>query len=266
MTICISALCEKGSQVVLATDSMITNQALSIEFEHPTKKTTLLSECCAALTAGDALAHTELFNRVYGKISQLRSPSTSTIVETIKDCYRFLRAREIKENILNPNGFGDFPDFYEAQRHILSDIAFSIQSRIEQYDYGLDIIVAGANGAQASIYGITNPGTSKCFDSIGFHAIGSGLPHALNTLISRGCCENIALWEALLVVYEAKKMAEKAPGVGGKTTNLSIVRQDKVIEFPNDKIPKLDEIHKKWAKGTEDVSGELKEVLNSIGA
>jgi hypothetical protein len=262
MTICISALCEKGSQVILATDSMITNPGLSIEFEHPTKKTTLLSERCAALTAGDALAHTELFNMVYGKISQLRSPSASIIVETIKDCYRFLRAREIKETILNPNGFDDFPDFYQAQKHILPDIAFSIQSRIEQYDYGLEIIIAGVNGNRASIYGINNPGTSNCFDSIGFHAIGSGLPHALNTLIARDCCSDIPLWKTLLIVYEAKKMAEKAPGVGARATNLSIVKQDQIIEFPNEKIPKLDEIYRRWAKDNIDVSTEIHEILN----
>lgn len=265
MTICISALCEKSSQAILATDSMITNQALSIEFEHPTKKTTLLSDSCGALTAGDALAHTELFNMVYGKVSQLKSPSTFTIVETIKGCYRSLREREIKETILNPNGFDDFADFFQAQKHILPDIAYTIQSRIENYDYGLEIIVAGVNRNQASIYGITNPGTSKSFDAIGFHAIGSGLPHALNTLIAKSCCSDTPLWEALLIVYEAKKMAEKAPGVRGKTTNLSIVKEGQIIEFPNDKIEVLNDIYKKWAKGDEFVAGELKEILKSIG-
>jgi hypothetical protein len=266
MTICISALCEMASNVVLATDSMITNPGLSIEFEHPTKKTTLLSDSCAALTAGDALAHTELFNMVYGRISALKDPSTFTIVETIKECYRILRNREIKETILNPNGFDDFGDFYRRQQQLLSDFAFSILSRIERYDYGLDILIGGVDGKRASIYGITNPGTSKCFDSIGFHAIGSGLPHALNTLIAKSCCSEITLGETILIVYDAKKMAEKAPGVGSKKTNLSIVRKGQIIEFSDDKIEELNDIYKKWSKSSPiDVSVEIKDLLNKIG-
>lgn len=265
MTICIAVVCEKGSHVVLATDSMLTHEWLSIQFEHPTRKITRLSDCCAALTAGDALAHTELFNMVQGKIDNLRFPLTFDIVEKIKECYQFIREREIKETILTPNGFKDFSEFYQAQKFILPEIAFSIQSKIEEYDYGLEIIIAGVNGEKASIYGIANPGTSKCFDAIGFHAIGSGLPHALNTLIARECHPDISLWEALLIVYEAKKMAEKAPGVGAKTTNLNIIGNNKIVEFPNEKITELHEIYKKWVKGTQDVSNELKAILNKIG-
>lgn len=265
MTICIAAICEKGSYAVLATDSMLTQEWLSIQFEHPTRKITKLCDCCAALTAGDALAHTELFNMVQGKIDNLRFPLTFDIVEKIKECYQFIREREIKETILNPIGFKGFTEFYEAQKFILPEIAFTIQSKIEQYDYGLEIIVAGVNGEKVSIYGIANPGTSKCFDAVGFHAIGSGLPHALNSLIARECHSDISLREALLIVYEAKKMAEKAPGVGGKTTNLNIIGNNKIIEFPNEKIGELHEIYKKWAKGTEDLGNDLNETLNKIG-
>lgn len=36
MTICIAAICEQGSSLILTTDSMITNEGLLIQFEHPT--------------------------------------------------------------------------------------------------------------------------------------------------------------------------------------------------------------------------------------
>jgi len=71
MTICIGAINSMGSSVVVASDSMITNDYLSIEFEHPIMKMTLLSDSCIALTAGDALAHTELFNDAYSNIDHL---------------------------------------------------------------------------------------------------------------------------------------------------------------------------------------------------
>lgn len=40
MTVCIAAICNGGSDIILATDTMITSEGLSIEFEHPTKKMT----------------------------------------------------------------------------------------------------------------------------------------------------------------------------------------------------------------------------------
>jgi len=231
MTICIAAICQQRSSLVLASDSMLTSSALSIQFEHPTKKMARLSDSCIALTAGDALAHTELFNAVQGQVARLKAPSIPEIVSRIKECYQAMREGEILERILNPSGFRGFEEFYNAHRILHSDVIFTKQSQIDNYDYGLEILVAGVSGDNiAHIYGISNPGTSQCFDAIGFHAIGSGLPHAMTTLIGRGCYQETPLKEALLIVYEAKKMAEKAPGVGANITDLCIMSPE---ELPN---------------------------------
>jgi len=264
MTICIALICNNGLNAVLATDSMITNEGLSIEFEHPTRKMTTLSDCCAALTAGDALAHTELFNMVVDEIHQLKSPQVSEIVEKVKHCYKTIRDKEIREKILNPRGFQHIGEFYRVQRELIPDVALTIQAQMEQYDYGLDILVSGANRGKASIYGIVNPGTSNCFDAVGFHAIGSGLPHAINTLISRECHQGISLEEGILITYEAKKMAEKSPGVGMKITNMSIVNEKGIIELDRDQVDRLDEIYKKWVKALpklSDFMNDIKELL-----
>jgi len=265
MTICIAAICEKGSSVVLATDSMLTNEALSIEFEHPTKKMTRLSDSCIALTAGDALAHTELFDIVREEIIKLKAPSAPEIVGKIKECYQRIRKREIKEKILNPRGFSDFEDFYKAQQVLNPDIVMTIQNQIDSYDYGLEILVAGRSGNTAHIYGISDPGTSKCFDAIGFHAIGSGQPHAINTLIARGCHQDTSLQEALLIVYEAKKIAEKAPGVGANITDICIMTPKGIIEFPRNKIDQLHEIYEKWLRRESNWVSDLGALLKEIG-
>ncbi|MCK4385992.1 MAG: hypothetical protein KAW52_06985 [candidate division Zixibacteria bacterium] len=265
MTICIGAICEQSSSLILATDSMLTNEGLSIQFEHPTKKMTSLSDSCIALTAGDALAHTELFNMVQDEITKLKAPSVLEIVDKIKECYQRIREKEIKEKILIPKGFNDFKDFYEAQRVLIPDVALTIQSQIERYDYGLEILVAGISGEVTHIYGISDPGTSKCLDAIGFHAIGSGLPHAVNTLIARGCYQGTALKEALLIVYEAKKMAEKAPGVGANITDMCIMDPQGITEFPHDKFGELHKIYEKWARREPNWASDLDIFLKEIG-
>jgi len=61
MTICISAICEGGKAVVVASDRMVTAGFLALEFEHPGGKIKEISKTCVGLTAGDALAQIELF-------------------------------------------------------------------------------------------------------------------------------------------------------------------------------------------------------------
>ena len=123
MTICIGAICENQSAVVLASDTMVTNSALSFQFEHEERKMTSLADTCIALTSGDALVHTELFGAVRASIFKLRHPSIPQIVEQIKKCYAQLRRQKIEERILQPIGFESLASFYEVQRHIILDVA-----------------------------------------------------------------------------------------------------------------------------------------------
>ena len=261
MTICIAVICKEGSTLILASDSMITNEALAIQFEHTAKKMTYLSNSCVALTAGDALAHTELFNTVQKEIIKLKKPSVIEVVTKIKECYQSIRKIEILEKILNPKGFNDFEEFYQAQRFLSKEVIFGIQNQIDTYDYGLRILVGGISNDVAHIYLISDPGTSKCFDAIGFSAIGSGLPHAINTLIARGCNQNISLEEGFIIVYEAKKMAEKAPGVGSNITNICIINSAGIKEFPQNKFGELHKIYEKWVRRESDWKDDLDVLL-----
>jgi 20S proteasome alpha/beta subunit len=247
MTICVAAVCENGSTLVLAADRAVTS-SISIEFEHPGKKMIRLSDSCITLTAGDALAHTELFDMVNEEITKHRAPSVNEVVSKIKECYQKRRKQEVIENFLIPRGFSNFGDFYQAQKHMLPDLALTIQTQIERYTYGLQILVAGMKGETAHIYEINDPGTSRCFDSMGYHAIGSGLPHAMYTLISRNCNQNMPLEEVLLIIYEAKKMAERAPGVGSNTTDICIMNSRNIYLSQNGHIKEIESIYNKWIK------------------
>ena len=210
---------------------------------------TLLSESCIALTSGDALVHTELFGAVRASIVQLRQPTIPQIVDQIKKCYVHLRRQKIEERILQPRGFDSLTDFYEIQRHLILDVALSVQSRVDNFDYSLDILVSGVTEGRAHLYGISNPGTSYCLDAIGFHAIGSGTPHALNTMMATGLHSSVDLHEAFMTVYEAKKLAERAPGVGSRNTDLCIIREGENYFLPRECIPDLDDLYKHWRRG-----------------
>lgn len=256
MTICLAAICDNGKSVVLISDSMITGEHLSIEFEHKTPKIIVLTENCAVATAGDALAHTELFEAVNLKVDKLRTPRIAEIVECIKSCYVDLRQREVKERILNPRGIPNLRTFYQIQGSLVREIALTIQSEIDSYEYGLEILIGGIDEAGAHIHLVDDPGTSVAFDSIGYHAIGSGYPHAVTTLIANDYHQQFSLPKALLITYQAKKIAERAPGVGSKITNMAIITKRGVRFFTPEEVLKLDEIYERKMRAEAELSVE----------
>ena len=226
MTICIGALCDNGKGVVVATDRMLTNQILSVEFEHPAAKITQLTPTCVALTAGNAIAHTELLRSVQERVSFHKGPLVSQVADIVKQCYQEARKRQVIDRILTRRGFMSLEDYYERHRMLDGTVVRAVEYEMESYDYGVDLLVAGVDATGAHLYSVTDPGTSWCFDAVGYHAIGSGLPHAINTLIARGCYQVASMPEVLYMVYEAKRAAEKAPGVGATATDVAVVDEN----------------------------------------
>ena len=266
MTICIGAICQEPKCVVMASDAMITSEHLSIEFEHTASKLERLSSNCVVATAGDALAYTELFNLAIREIDRLKSPSIEDLVAKVKECYKSIRKRQLIERILEPRGFESLEKYYEAQRMLHPDVALSIMSQIDSYDYDLQLLLGGVDKTGAHLYSIFNPGTSVNFDAIGYHAIGSGLPHAIATLIARDYNQTYSLAKAVFAVYDAKKISEKSPGVGSKITNMAIVSHENIIEFSSEEINEINTVWEKGCAPAEEASlGEIEELLKKSG-
>lgn len=99
MTICIGAICENGTKVVVTSDRMLTGWAPPIEYESTEPKMDYLTESSVVLTAGDAIAHTELLNHAIPIIQNVRSPSISKIVEILSECYDNQRKKRIHQEI-----------------------------------------------------------------------------------------------------------------------------------------------------------------------
>lgn len=263
MTVCIGAICDKGNSIIISSDGMITSRMPPIEFETKNKKISELSNKCLVLTAGDALAHVELFSKVK-KECENQCNDTNFFVSKIKESYKFLRERAIRERILNKNGFEDFDVFFQKQQVLNKEIVFGIQREISNFNYGLDILLCGVD-EKAHIFTITNPGTSFCYDSLGFVSIGSGYFHAFNTMIARECHPQKSVQEMLLIVYEAKKRAEITPGVGSGVTDLSIITKDGIKHFPRELINEdISRLYKMWVEFDTKWETQLIELINKI--
>ena len=242
MTVCIATLCNKSENVVVASDRMITATYPPVEFEHGIPKIEVICSSCVVLTSGDALAHADLCRNVRERISGLSHPRTVVITEEIRKGYAAQRLKTIEERFLAPRGW-TLNAFYEKYvRTMPGDLVVTIDNQIETYNYGLEIIVAGADPNEAHIYGVRHPGEVDCYDSLGYHAIGIGRMHAISSLIANGCLPTTSIKMAVYLTYEAKKNAENAPGVG-QDTDIAIIRESGHQDITPEQMDFLKEIY-----------------------
>jgi hypothetical protein len=258
MTICIAAICDHNNAVVVASDKMITNRYLGLEYEQPDPKFEPLSELCVGLTSGNGLAHTELFRACRQYIYQLKSPQIELITNTVLDQYVYLRKKGAEAYILQPRGL-TMDQFYEGAfiNKIPGKIAGEIDNLICEFEYDLSVLIAGVDSSGAHIYGINNPGVVNCFDGLGHAVLGSGEHHATYSLVGSNQSIHLGLNETVLMVYEAKKRAEMAPGVG-QAVAMAIVTRNGIKHLDEFQVCQLEEIY------TQKMTPKLQEIEDAV--
>jgi hypothetical protein len=258
LTICIAAICENGKSVVAASDRMITAGFLALEYEHPRPKLDRLSSSVVGLTAGDALIVTELFGLCRDKIQELQSPRVARVADVVKDQFIALRKRQVEELYLRPRGL-TLKEFYRDGliNRLPDQLAFTLDNDMSKLGLNLDVIIAGVDETGAHIYGVDDPGALRCYDRMGFHGVGSGLTHALLTLAANQHCQERSLNETVFLVYESKKKAELAPGVGPET-EIGIITANGIVELSDEDKRHLQEIYDKK------VAPQLEEVEEAV--
>lgn len=206
MTICIVGICDVqdgfARKAIALADRMIT--AGDTEFEQEAfSKISKLTENCLAITAGSALAHTELFNITRTKFTGTPTPPVSQVVQEIKDNYVKLRTARAEERYFKPLGL-TVADFLQNQRSLDSTLVLRLSHQLDEATYGgdggLDILIAGVDTTGAHIHYVHDPGSSESFDAIGYCCIGSGERHAESSLISDGYSSVHPLKKALYLM------------------------------------------------------------------
>lgn len=247
MTICIGAICDKYKAAVVASDKMVTAWYPPIEFEHDTPKIEELSDTCVALTAGSALAHTELFREVKSDLATISKPLVSRITKSIKDSFVEQRKNRVEELYLKPKGM-TLESFYKEYADSLpAEIVVGIHKKIEETEYELEILIVGLDNEGAHIHGVRDPGVSDCYDSLGYNAIGSGELHALSTFMLNNYTPKNSINHAVYLVYEAKRNAEVSQGVG-KSTDMCLITDNGIKYLSMDEMARLGVIYEKKTK------------------
>ncbi len=266
MTICIVGICniQNGNPMtaVAIADRMIT--AGDTEFEQAAfSKIDKLTDNCIAITAGSALAHTELFNNTRAYFSGIPTPQITQVVQNIKENYVKIRTTRAEEQYFKPLGLS-VEGFLRSQRSLDSTLVLRLSRQLEEADYGLTVLIAGIDASGAHIHCVIDPGTSECFDSLGYCSIGSGERHADSALITNDFHSSLSLKKALYLIYEAKKRAELAPGVGRVYTDMSIVSASGIENLSAQQIKELEKVYKKHNETEQSCRQDMEGLIQDI--
>ena len=225
MTVCLATICDidDDPKVIVIGDRMITFGNI-IQFEHNSPKILEVTPNCVVATAGHATIHTEI-------IREANIPKTTgtllirDIASRIKDSYDRAYKKEVEDEILKRYGFANYDAFYKTQKELSPSLSDEILNEITDFEFGLQFLIAGIDDEGAHIFKIDVDNKLLPYDALGYEGCGIGYEHARTIFFSTSYLDKCPLERALYITYKAKRVAEKAPGVG-QTTDLWIIKKN----------------------------------------
>lgn len=248
MTVCLAALCRDGdeSRAIVATDRMV-SLAGFIEFEHAIPKMVTASTRALAMSAGDALIGNRIADEVAKSLTG--TPTVVEIAQRLASHYGATRTARIEQQLLALRGL-NFQTFYGGHNSFNPQLAMMLDQQMQQFNLGVELLLAGVDDSGAHIYSIQNPGQPESLhDIIGYAAIGSGAIHAIQSMIGFGHTGEAEYHETVFRVYASKRRSEVAPGVG-LDTDMAVVGAGGIHWLSGEELEQLRKIYEEFEKST----------------
>ncbi|HJW19137.1 MAG TPA: hypothetical protein VJ571_01090 [Candidatus Nitrosotalea sp.] len=272
MTVCIAAICDLGTdptsgitspKLLLCADRLVST---IVQFEAlGTSKIRVIGKYFLMATTNDSNAVQIITNNVIHRVRELKNISIKQTADVIsEECIKFKKSTIEKDILFKYELITD-------KLKINPDtLAKEAKSELDSYIYELQIelIIAGIekDAKHPEIYTINQNGNIRQHDSIGFVTIGSGESLALSELTRHRYSPYTDLSRATMLVYFAKKAAERAIGVGDNTdlVVVHLVKKDESMSTDLAILSKEKIIMQKLAKAFNEIhSNEGKEVENT---
>jgi len=260
MTVCIAALAENEKSVVLASDKMISKQMPPIEYEHDVEKIVKMTDNFYVLIAGTVNNAIDIINKAKPQIRENQNPNEK--FEKMKKAYADYRDEKIVDEILRSQGFHSLQDFQSRQQSLNQNVANQIQGLIGKANLQTIMTLVAFDNEKCHLKVLIHPGS--LVNPIEYATTGSGELHATQSLIGAKYKKSDDLDAATYLVFEAKKRAEVAPGVGLLTEMIVLSKQDdgtiKERRLTEEDLGKLAEVYESVnARDTEKIKAVLVE-------
>jgi 20S proteasome alpha/beta subunit len=237
VTVCIAALfrfnyakmgdpLDVGTAVLTLSDRMVT--AGDVQYEPNQLKIGHITPHVIILIAGEYSVHSQAILATHKQVDADVTTSPFNVALIYGQALQAVRQRQAEDLILAPIGLNT--ETFLAQQKDMSDrFVDSITSQLQGFSGPeVEALIVGMDNGIGHIYEVDKYGTVRCFDDIGFAAIGIGAWHAKSRLMQAGYVNTLGLAPALAATFAAKKAAEIAPGVG-KSTDIRIVARDYIF-------------------------------------
>lgn len=223
VTVCISAICDaipNGSpKIVLCADRLVSS---GIQFEGGESKIKRITPSCYAMvSSNDSSASDLILERTKEKVL------ASGHIDKIKDIVLVLQqeCRNYHKECLERDVLSKYNEMIEILKLEPKSFIEKATKEVQDYDYPLEceFIIAGLEPSkEAHIYWVSQNGEYRLEDSLGFTTIGSGGGLAFLQMTKYSYARNKGFQLAIPLVYFAKKIAERAEGVG-RSTDLAVL-------------------------------------------
>lgn len=228
MTQIIGAICGRGSTGIAVSDRMVSTMVHA--YEPPMMKVKQVGSRAVVLVAGNPLVIEEViapvFDAVDSEESAGRNVPASEIGAKLSWSYSCARTRRIEEDVLARHaGVQNMLEWHEKQSNLDGGLVTWVNSLISQYRLGMSLVLVGISDHRAHVYAVSDDSRLDCYDAIGYQCDGIGSMHAHTTLARHGYHPGMDLRDAIYAVFEAKKSAEMAPGVGTATDILILANR-----------------------------------------
>lgn len=228
VTVCVAALCDGKSNVVGASDRMLTTGDGSVQFEPLQSKIINITTSIVFQWAGDSPLQSEIITRAKQEVADRVAiePDNWWKVEDVAHvCQRYFietKARRASIAYLSPIGL-DTKSFVSRNQELQPGLASQLATELISYACPpIEIIIAGVDKTGAHIFVVNNSGL-YCMDSPGFAAIGIGASHANAQYMFSRYSPDAELPDVLFLSYTAKRRGEVASGVGSETDLFFVV-------------------------------------------
>jgi len=220
LTICIAAICDFDTDVknkiLLCADRAVST---NIQFEGGEPKIKKITDWCYIMQSSNHSLMTDLIlERVRTKTRDKDLTTVLAIVELLKNECIAYKSECIERDVLIKFQavIGKLSVQPEAFVKIVSEEVNRYQAT--KFDFVADFIVAGIeSNEEAHIYCVNQDGEYYLGDSLGYLTIGSGGDLAFLQMTRYIYSRKVTMAAAITLVYLAKKISERAVGVGNST-------------------------------------------------
>lgn len=223
MTVCLAVIAEMytdSPKIIFASDKLV---EAGVCFESGIPKIKELTRYAyVAISSNNSLISdfliTKLQTRIKSAIDSGEQPTIDQIIEWLSnECKNRLKS-EREKGIL----FGydlNYDEFKNRSKDLHENIVDDVIDKLNRFQdpFETSFLVVCIDDNKPHIYTVDQNGNAYPWNSIGFATIGEGAFLAHSEITKYPYDPNITLDEAVVLVYNAKKMAGRMLGVGEKT-------------------------------------------------